>query len=158
MPNHEALHELKEDLERSVSAALFSTDYSLIQIILDASEAANQACGKQNYLSAQSIINQAFWDIGMYIKRKLNHYVCVDSHFFEYIAKNIQKHLKQQQTTAFTAENLKRCFKLVEMTNESWFKEKASLFSWSHFAEALDKVHNTNELKNYFESSPLISK
>ncbi len=153
MSNPEALHELKEDIERSVSAALFSTDYPLTQIVLDASKAADQACGKQDYLSAQSIINQAFWDIGMYIKRKLNHYACVDSHFFESIAKNIQKHLKQQQTTAFTAENLKRCFKLVELADKTWFKEKASLYSWSHFADALDKCNNFTELNTFLVHS-----
>lgn len=118
MSNQEALHELKVDIERAVSAAFFSMDYPLTQIILDTSKAANQACDQGDYQLVQSIINQAFWDIGMYIKRKLNHYTFVDSNFFEHIAKNIQKYLKSKQTVAFTTENLKRCFKLVEITQE----------------------------------------
>lgn len=145
--NEEYLDEIKTDVERAFKAALFSTDYSLLRVILDASKAPRNAYEKQDYPSALYFTNKGFWDIGVCIERKLKNYSSVTSEFFENISSNINQQLKTEPNIAFSTENLKRCLKLVNLANESWFEGIARRFSWQSFADALDQSNSFDELK-----------
>lgn len=148
--DEEYLDEIKTDVERAFKAALFSTDYCILRVILDASKESRNAYEKQDYPSALYSTNKGFWDIGVCIERKLKNYSSVTSEFFGDISSNIKRQLKTEQTTAFSPENLKRCLKLVNLTNESWFEGVARQFSWQSFADALDQSNSLDELKAFF--------
>jgi hypothetical protein len=153
--NEEYLDEIKTDIERAFKAALFSTDYGILRVILDASKASRNAYEKQDYPSALYFTNKGFWDIGVCIERKLNNYSSVTSEFFENISSNINHQLKTEPNITFSPENLKRCLKLVNLANEPWFEGVARQFSWQSFADALDQSNSFDELKAFFtDKSP----
>jgi len=148
--NEEYLDEIKTDVERAFKAALFSTDYGILRVILDASKASRNAHEKQDYASVLYFTNKGYWDIGVCIERKLNNYSSVTSEFFENISSNINQQLKTEPNIAFSPENLKRCLKLVNLANESWFEGIARQFSWQSFADALDQSNSFDEFKAFF--------
>lgn len=148
--NEEYLDEIKTDITRAFKAALFSTDYSILRIILDASKASRDAHEKQDYSSVLYFTNKGFWDIGVCIERKLNNYSSVTSTFFDDISSNIKHQLKMEENISFSPENLKRCLKLVNLANESWLERVARQFSWQSFADALDQSNSFEELNAFF--------
>lgn len=149
MADQEELDEIKSDVERAFKAALFSTDYCILRIIIDASKESRSAYEKQDYQSMLYSINKGFWDIGICIDRKLKNYSSVTPEFFDDISFNIKHQLKTEQNVAFSSENLKRCFKLVNLASESWFEEIACQFSWQSFADALDQANSFDELNAF---------
>jgi hypothetical protein len=148
--NNEYLDEIKTDVERAFKSALFSTDYCILRVIIDASKESRDSYEKQDYPSALYSTNKGFWDIGVCIERKLKNYSSVTSEFFDDISSNIKHQFKTEQNMAFSPENLKRCLKLVNLANESWFEEVARQFSWQSFADALDQSDSFDELKAFF--------
>src|SRR5690606_28160016 len=104
-------------------------DYCILRIIIDTSKESRSAYEKQDYQSMLYFINKGFWDIGICIDRKLKNYSSVTPEFFDDISFNIKHQLKTEQNVAFSSENLKRCFKLVNLASESWFEGIARQFS-----------------------------
>jgi hypothetical protein len=147
--HQEDLDEVKADVERAFKAALFSTDYCILRIIIDTSKESRSAYEKQDYQSMLYSINKGFWDIGICIDRKLKNYSSVTPEFFDDISSNIKRQLKTEQNIAFSPENLKRCLKLVNLADESWFEGISRQFSWQSFADALDQANSFDELKSF---------
>jgi len=145
--HQEDLNDIKNTVERAFKAAIFTMDYCILRIILDASKEAQIACEKKDYQSVLYLSNKGFWDIGICIQRKINSYSSVTPEFFENISSNILKHFKIESTLAFSSENLKRCFKLVELASDDWFDAIAKWFSWGRVADAIDKSNSLEELK-----------
>lgn len=145
--------ELHENVNTAFSAALFSMDYHILQLILKASKEIKNNINMQNYAGIQFVVNKCFWDIGMCIKDKIQRYQSIDNEFFIKIANNISKHLNQNDNMSFTSDNLERCYKLVELSDYSWFEAVASKFTWGIFAEGLEQSNSFNELKYYIESN-----
>lgn len=141
------LSDVVNTVNRSFRAAIFSMDYHLLRIILDFSKEIQAAYAKKDYERAQYLLNKGFWDIGIYIQMKINSYSSISSDFFEDIVLNIRKYLKTASTHAFTPDNLKRCFKLVELANEIWFEEMAKRFTWREIADALDEANSQKGLE-----------
>jgi hypothetical protein len=77
------LSEMKDDVERAFKAAIFSTDYCILRIIIDTSKEARNAYEKQDYSSMLYPINKGFWDIGICIDRKSKNYTSVTPEFFD---------------------------------------------------------------------------
>jgi hypothetical protein len=149
MANQEELDEIKSDVERAFKAALFSNDYCILRVIIDSSTESRSAYEKQDYQSMLYSINKGFWDIGICIDRKLKSYSSVTPEFFDDISANIKTQLKMEQNIAFSPENLKRCLKIVNLTDEQWFEGIARQFSWQSFADALDQANSFDELKAF---------
>jgi hypothetical protein len=153
--HQEDLDEIKIDVERAFKAAIFSTDYCILRIIIDTSKESRSAYEKQDYQSMLYSINKGFWDIGICIDRKLKNYSSVTPEFFDDISSNIKNQLKTEQNIAFSSENLKRCLKIVNLTDEPWFEVVARQFSWQSFADALDQANSFDELKAFLaENEP----
>lgn len=140
--------EFTEDLKRALSAAHYSMDYFLLRIILDTSKQATQASKKDNHKLCSYIVNQGLWDIGIYIQNKTKKYSFLSSTFFDDMANNASKYLNLKNSLAFSSENFKRCFKLVELANKEWFDLIANSVSWEKIAYALDQANSFNELKS----------
>src|SRR6187551_1250093 len=121
--------EMKADVERAFKAALFSTDDCILRVIIDTSKELRNAYEKKAYPSMLYSLNKGFWDIGLCIDRKLKNYSSVTPEFFDHISSNIKHQLKTEQKMAFSSENLKRCLKLVNLADESWFEGVARKFS-----------------------------
>jgi hypothetical protein len=141
------LSEMKNDVERAFKAAIFTTDYCILRIIIDTSKKARNAYEKQGYSSMLYSINKGFWDIGICLDRKLKNYTSVTPEFFDDISSNIKRQLKKENNIAYSSENLKRCLKLVNLADESWYEEVARQFSWQTFADALDQASSFSVLK-----------
>lgn len=144
------LDEVKETVGRAFKAAIFSMDYSILRVILDASKEIEKACENNDYQLARYSSNKCFWDIGVCIQNKISSYSSISPGFFEGISLNIRKYLKIDSKLAFVPENLMRCFKLAELASEDWFDKVAGLFSWEQFVEALDKSKSLAELEACF--------
>jgi len=144
------IDELKEDVERAFKAAISSMDYSILRCILDNSRKARSAYEQKDYQTALYFTNIGYWDIGVCIQRKISNHRSIMPDFFDKISYNILHHFNLQSSKAFTHENLQRCFKLVELTNKSWFDVMARQNSWDKFAEAIDQSNSFEEIKYYF--------
>lgn len=151
MHKQEDLQELKNDVERAFSAALYSMDYFILRTIIDTSKESKVAYKKQNYQKVLFTINKGFWEIGVCINKKLNNYRSVTPEFFDDIASNIKRYLKYDKNIAFSQANLKRCYKLVNMANASWFDCIARQISWQYIANAIDETNSFDELKKYLK-------
>lgn len=146
------LEDLKNDVGRAFRAAIFSMDYCILRIILDTSKESTKAYEKRDYQSMIFCINKGFWDIGICINNKLNSYTSVSPEFFDNISSNIKNYLKTDNNLAFSPENLKRCLKLVNLANESWFESIAKNISWQYIADAIDQFNSFDELKNFLDN------
>jgi hypothetical protein len=145
--HQENLNDVKDTVERAFKAAIFTMDYCILRVILDTSKEMQNACEKKEYKLMQYLLNKGLWDIGICIQTKINNYSSVLPEFFENILSNIYRHFKIESKVAFSPENLKRCFKLVELTSEAWFDTIAKWFPWEQVADALDKSNSFDELK-----------
>ncbi len=145
--HQEDLNDIKNTVERAFKAAIFTMDYCVLRVILDTSKEARIAYENKDYQLALFLTNKGFWDIGICIQQKINNYSSIAPEFFENVSSNILKHLKIESTLAFSSENLKRCFKLVELASDDWFDAIANRFSWGQIAGALDKSNSFEELE-----------
>lgn len=143
----EEIEEMKSDVMRAVKAAMMSTDYPLMKIILETAKETRNAYDKQDFETALYYNNKGFWYIGMYLSKKLHGYKNVTPEFFKNISSNIADQLKIEKSLAFSEENLKRCFKLVNLAGESWFEDLARRINWEQFAHALDRASSFDELR-----------
>lgn len=146
--NAQEMDDLTDKIEHALNAAMFFMDYPVLNIIMTTSQEAKIAYSRNDFANVLYLVNKGFWAIGKYINTKMNTYHSVTPEFFANIAANINKFLQQNQNVAYSQENLMRCFKLVNLVNESWFDSIAHEYSWQYIADVLDDVNSVDELKS----------
>lgn len=143
----------QSDLKANPPNKSLCEDQELLSMIRNNAVAAAITLHVGRQMISRYLINKCFWNIGQYIQKQINdenQLLSVNDLFFRIYA-NIIAYLNPQPEEPFSPKNLQRCYKLVELSDESWYDNIAFKQEWNTIADAIDHSESKEEFIGKFQ-------